>query len=104
MTTLESLVPVSGEDLVLVSKFNRFDEQYVSDHGPLIPVWVDGIKGKAGIGTFGAFSDRLKIVLEEAHPELGKEFQTKYFSFDQPGQVIWGHHGQSFQILRTANN
>ena len=104
MTTKIDLVPVNGEDLVLVNDCNRFDEQYSPDHDPLIPVWVDGIKGKAGIGSFGAFSERLRIILEENHPELGQEFQTKYFLFEQPGQVSWGHHGQKFQILRKANS
>ena len=30
-----------------------------------------------------------------------KEFMTKYFQFTEPGVVHWGHHGQSFHIVKT---
>ena len=74
------------------------------DKGKVIlhDVLVDGIRGQAGIGSFGAFSERIKIILEHAHPELDTEFQTKYFMFTAPGKVEWGHHGQSFEILKLG--
>ena len=64
-------------------------------------VLVDGIRGQAAVGSFGTWSTRIRIVLEQEHPELGKEFMTKYFQFIEPGIVHWGHYGQSFQILKT---
>jgi len=37
-------------------------------------------------------------LLEEEHPELGINFTTKYFIFEEPGKVMWGHHHARFQI------
>ena len=67
---------------------------------PPYSVFVDGIRGEAAVGSFGTWSTRIRIVLEEEHPELGKEFTTKYFRFTEPGVVQWGHYGQSFRIVK----
>jgi len=62
------------------------------------PVLVDGIRGLASIGSHGAYSDRISIALEEEHPDIGREFGTKYFRIEEPGRVEWGHEGKSFAI------
>ena len=62
------------------------------------PVLVDGILGLASIGSHGAYSERIYVALQEEHPELGREFATKYYRIDTPGVVTWGHNGQSFTI------
>jgi hypothetical protein len=59
---------------------------------------VDGILGEACVGTLGAYSQRIRINLAEEHPELGSDFQTKYYIFTEPGKVTWGHSGASFTI------
>ena len=66
------------------------------------PVLVDGIRGMASVGSHGAYSDRICITLEEEHPDLGREFGTKYFVFDEPGVVRWGHEGKHFTIEKIV--
>lgn len=76
-----------------------------SEISPLHPVIIDGIRGKAGIGYFGTWSPRIKIVMEEEHPDLGVEFMTKYYIFDEKdsGLVNWGKQlGKSFRINKIV--
>ena len=94
--------PASYQSLVVDNDYSPFTQTGLEGEAVLHPVLVDGIPGQAGIGSFGAFSERIKIILEQAHPELQTEFQTKYFSFTAPGQIEWGHHGQSFEILKQT--
>ena len=42
------------------------------------------------------------ITLEKEHPELGREFSTKYYMIETPGIVTWGHNGQSFTIEKIV--
>ncbi len=67
------------------------------------PVLVDGILGLASIGSHGAYSERIYVALQEEHPELGREFGTKYFLIDEPGVVKWGHEGKSFTIEKIID-
>ena len=97
-------IPATEENLSLEVDRHMMDTQSTEplpDPSPPHPVIVDGIRGEAAIGCFGTWSTRISIVLEEEHPELGKEFMTKYFRFTEPGVVHWGHNGQSFRILKT---
>ena len=61
---------------------------------------VDGIPARAGIDPFGTYSERIRILFEHAHDELGREFQTKRFMIrnEEPGTPHWGTRGQSFTI------
>ena len=68
-------------------------------HGTTISVLVDGNKAKCVMGTFGTWSERFNLSFEEEHPELGKEFSTKYFEFLEPGVIGWGHEGESLKIV-----
>jgi hypothetical protein len=89
--------PATEENLTLnVEAINADIDDDVKKH--MIPVIVDGIKGKAGIHTFGAWSLRIGMILSEPHDELGTEFQTKYFRFLEPGKVEWGNDGSTFKI------
>ena len=97
-------IPATEENLTLEVDRHMMDSQStepLSEPTPPYSVLVDGIRGEAAVGCFGTWSTRIRIVLEEEHPELGKEFMTKYFRFTEPGVVHWGHHGQSFRILKT---
>ncbi len=97
-------IPATEENLSLEVDRHMMDSQSTEslpEPSPPHSVLVDGIRGEAAIGCFGTWSTRISIVLEEEHPELGKEFMTKYFKFIEPGVVHWGHHGQSFQIVKT---
>jgi hypothetical protein len=97
-------IPATEENLSLEVDRHMMDPQSTEplpEPSPPHSVLVDGIRGEAAIGCFGTWSTRISIVLEEEHPELGKEFMTKYFKFIEPGVVHWGHHGQSFRIVKA---
>ena len=89
---IENDAPPFDEDL---PKTVNFDEQ-------MHPVLVDGIKGKACTGTLGGYSERIRIILEEEHPDLGRDFQTKYYMFLEPGKVLWGHDEKTFELLKIV--
>ena len=96
-------IPATEENLTLEVDRHMMDTQSTEPlPEPSAPhsVIVDGISGEAAVGCFGTWSTRISIVLEEEHPELGKEFTTKYFRFTEPGVVQWGHYGQSFRIVK----
>ena len=93
---IENDVHPFDEDL---PKTVNFDEQ-------MHLVLVDGIKCtqscKACTGTLGGYSDRIRINLEEEHPDLGRDFQTKYYMFLEPGKVLWGHDEKTFEIHKIV--
>jgi hypothetical protein len=92
-------VPATEENLKLEEDVHPFDADLPKTVDfKLHPVIVDGILGQACVGTLGAYSQRIRINLAEEHPELGSDFQTKYYIFTEPGKVTWGHYGASFTI------
>ena len=89
------------KDLMIENDAHPFDEDLpktVNFDEQMHPVLVDGIKGKACTGTLGGYSERIRIILEEEHPDLGRDFQTKYYMFLEPGKVLWGHDEKTFTI------
>ena len=97
MNNEQKTEPGTEENLDLESDAHPFDTEPVAPSHPH-PVLVDGICGVAAIGSHGTYSTRIKLWLSEEHPELGRTFSTKYFRIEEPGQVEWGHQGQSFTI------
>ena len=96
-------IPATEESLMIENDVHPFDADLpktVNFFAQMHPVLVDGIKGKACTGTLGTYSDRIRINLEEEHPELGTDFQTKYFIFKEPGLVLWGHDEKTFDIQK----
>ena len=94
--------PATEESLKLDSDATPFDgEQTLSAYHPVL---VDGIKGEAAVGSLGAYSERIHVVLNEEHPTLGREFMTKYFHIETPGTCQWGHDGQSFSIEKIIQS
>ncbi len=95
-------VPATEENLKLESDYSPFDSEnrVLSDPHAVL---VDGIIGKACVGSLGTYSTRISITLEEEHPELGKEFITKYFIFKEPGLVSWGHEEKIFRIEKISD-
>jgi len=90
-------IPATENDLYLEQDVHPFDE---GNHVLSEPhsVLVDGIKGTAAVGSLGGYSTRIRILLEKEHPDIGKEFQTKYFMFKEPGVCLWGHDEKTFKI------
>ena len=73
-------IPATEESLMIENDVHPFDADLpktVNFDEQMHQVLVDGIKGKACTGTLGGCSERIRINLEEEHPELGKDFQTK---------------------------
>lgn len=93
-------IPATEKDLYLDQDVHPFDESKPS-LSDFHTVLVDGIKGTAAVGSLGGYSTRLRILLEEEHPDFGKEFQTKYFMFKEPGLCMWGHHEKTFKIEKV---
>ena len=92
-------IPATEDNLKLEEDVHPFDADLPKTVDfKLHPVIVDGILGQACVGTLGAYSQRIRINLAEEHPELGSDFQTKYYIFTEPGKVTWGHSGASFTI------
>jgi len=94
-------IPATEKDLMIENDVHPFDEDLpktVNFHEQMHPVLIDGIKGKACTGTLGGYSERIRIILEEEHPDLGSDFQTKYYMFLEPGKVLWGHKEKTSTI------
>ena len=91
--------PAKEEDLIVPNGSHAMSP---NDGTPyeLRAALVDGIPAQAGIDSFGAYSERIRLILEYAHDELGLEFQTKRFMIrdEEPGICHWGHKDQSFTI------
>ena len=105
--TRETIVrtePATEQNLSLENDIHPFDSEPNKRLSKSHPVIVDGIIGEACVGCLGSYSTRIRVELSEEHPELGREFQTKYFRFVEPGNVEWGHYGQNFKIEKIVRN
>jgi hypothetical protein len=98
------IIPGTEENLMIENDNHRFDENPNLDSLVMHNVLVDGFSAKAGVGYFGTFSERISLIFESPHPQLGEYFTTKYFIFDNkiPGKVNWGHDEQSFKIEKIV--
>ena len=101
MSTEYLTEPGTEDNLRLIVDAHPFDTEPQEPSAPY-PVLVDGILALASIGSHGAYSDRIVISLEKDHPELGREFATKYYRIETPGIVNWGHNGESFTIEKIV--
>ncbi|MBO96141.1 MAG: hypothetical protein CMA80_06105 [Euryarchaeota archaeon] len=101
MSTEYLTEPGTEDNLRLIVDAHPFDAEPQEPSAPY-PVLVDGIPALASIGSHGAYSQRIVITLEQEHPELGREFSTKYYMIETPGIVTWGHNGQSFTIEKIV--
>ena len=43
-------------------------------------------------------SPKIVIVFDKLHPRWGEYFTTKYFRFEEPGKMQWGHQGENMSI------
>lgn len=99
MSTHYKTVPGTEQNLSLEQDMHPFD-QTQTECSPPHPVLVDGMLGRASVGSLGGYSTRICIELDEQHPDLGTYFVTKYFRINTPGTVTWGHEGKSFSIQK----
>lgn len=92
--------PAEEKDLMIENDSHGFDKHPTEGPPQLHKVLIDGKPGHAGIGSLGAYSERILLVFDEPHPEFGEEFMTKYFQIDprEPGLLHWGHEKRTFNI------
>lgn len=92
--------PAAEKDLLIENDSHGFDKNPPEGPLQLHKVLIDGKPGLAGIGSLGAYSERILLVFDEPHPEFGEEFMTKYFQIDpqEPGILHWGHDNRTFNI------
>ena len=78
------------EEKIPISRFNGedFDKLNIS---------VDGYKAQCFIlERLG--SNKIIIQYEVKHPKWDYYFITKYFYFEKPGKMLWGHQGEKMHI------
>ena len=73
-------------------------EQMLMPQGTTLNVLADGIKAKCVLGSFGTWSDRIRITFETDHPKFKEEFSTKDFDFKEPGIIEWGRENNTMKI------
>jgi hypothetical protein len=66
------------------------------DH-EILRVSVDGYNSGIFIAKRWG-SDKIVIKFDELHPIWEGAFATKYFFFEKPGEMSWGHNGEKMAI------
>ena len=61
-------------------------------------VIVDGLPAECFLHDRVFYSTKVVILFDEDHPRWGEYFTTKYFMFDEPGKMHWGHQGEHMAI------
>ena len=51
------------------------------------------------VSSWSTGSEKIVILFDEKHPSWGDCFETKYFQFEEPGRMTWGHNGEHIRIL-----
>lgn len=92
--------PATEASLIVTNDRHGFDQNPNYEAPIMHKVLVDGEPALAGIGSFGAYSERIVLAFDPPHEEWGQEFATKYFRIekDNPGILTWGNDGRSFRI------
>ena len=62
-----------------------------------INVVVDGYDAECFIDERWG-SNKIVILYKKLHPRWGEFFTTKYFSFNEPGVMDWGHNNEKMVI------
>ena len=82
---------VLTEEMLPIARMNGEDFEKMK-------VSVDGYNAEIFISeNYG--SDKIAILFNELHPHWGEVFTTKYFFFETPGEMSWGHNGEVMKIL-----
>ena len=63
-----------------------------------VRVYVDGSPAECFLHDRVFYSTKVVMLFEEEHPRWGACFTTKYFVFDEPGRMSWGHNGESMSV------
>ena len=69
-----------------------------NDEIRMVRVTVDGCLASCFLHDRVCYSTKLVILFDKPHPRWGENFTTKYFLFDCPGKMVWGHNGECMDI------
>ncbi|MDP7002934.1 MAG: hypothetical protein QF911_05130 [Candidatus Thalassarchaeaceae archaeon] len=69
-----------------------------NDELKMIRVIVDGNPASCFLNDRVFYSTKIVILFDEPHPRWEGCFTTKYFMFDEPGKMNWGHQGEHMVI------
>ncbi len=59
-----------------------------------VRVTVDGRSAECFLHDRVFYTTKVVILFDEDHPKWGEYFTTKYFMFNEPGKMHWGHGGE----------
>jgi hypothetical protein len=71
------------------------------DEVKMVRITVDGRPASCFLSERVWGSTKVVIVFDQEHPRWGEYFMTKYFMFDEPGKMHWGHDGDYMEIEAT---
>ena len=71
------------------------------DEVKMVRITVDGRPASCFLSERVWGSTKVVIVFDQEHPRWGEYFTTKYFWFDEPGKMHWGHDGDHMKIEAT---
>ena len=63
-----------------------------------VRVEVDGKPASCFLHDRVWYSTKVVIIFDEEHDRWGECFTTKYFVFNEPGKMHWGHNGECMKI------
>jgi len=69
-----------------------------NEDAEMIRVIIDDHLASCFLHDRGWASTKVVIMFDEEHPRWGKCFATKYFLFERPGKMKWGHDGECMNI------
>ena len=69
-----------------------------NDERRAVRVTVDGHPAECFLHDRVFYSTKVVIIFDEDHPRWGEYFTTKYFIFNEPGMMNWGHNGECMKI------
>ena len=74
----------------MINKNIKIIEKDIPIGNGCIDVIVDGLPSTIEITDEPYSSSKVLIKFKKSHKRWGDYFQTKYFSFESPGEMSWG--------------
>ena len=69
-----------------------------NDERRTVRVTVDGHSAECFLHDRVFYTTKVVILFDEDHPRWGEYFTTKYFMFNEPGKMHWGHNGECMKM------
>ncbi len=69
-----------------------------NDERRMVRVIVDGHPASCFLHVRVWYTTKVVILFDAPHPRWEGCFATKYFLFDRPGKMDWGHNGECMDI------